>query len=1313
MARFFIDRPVFAWVIAIFLMVAGALSLTQIPVSQYPTIASPAINVRVVYPGATAETLHLMVTDLIGQELNGIEGLRYYEISNEANGRATITATFVPGTNQDLAAVDVQNRIKRVEPKIPEEVKQQGIQIDKANSGFLCMVGLYSPDGSRNNFDIGDFAARNVYNEIKRVPGVGTATLLASEKAMRIWVDPAKLTGLGLSFAQVNAAVREQNAQIPAGILGLRPSPRYTQNTITLVAHGQLLDAKQFENILLRSNPDGSAVRLKDVARVELGAAEYGFSGTYIGKPAASIIVQLSPTANALATAKAVRATLEKLRPYFPKTEKVDAGGKRPQVQRVDPYSRDVIKGVDGKPIVEDQLAIDYAIPYDTSPFINVSIMAVVRTLIEAVALVFVVMFLFLQNIRYTFIPIIVVPVAILGAFAVLLALGFSVNVMTMFGMVLVIGILVDDAIVVVENVERIMREERLPAREATRKAMRQITGAIVGMTLVLASVFIPMAFFPGAVGIIYRQFSLTMVAAILFSALLALSLTPALCANILKPHAEIHGTRVPLLQRIGLILSAFIVAGVSIFLTYHAPWFDTAAHWLGARLGSAVSPVELFENTEVFLRTAACILFLVGVRDLIHSLIFAPLFEGTRATPPVRVLFFIIGVALAAAVFFIGNLAGVFTDAFGDAHGHLVLQIARVLLIFAAVYFLFVALRGFQRVFETLTSAYTATTRIIVRGAFVMMVAYAAIVYGFTHFYAKLPTSFVPQEDNGTLLNLIQMPAGTSANRTTEAFNLLQKHYNSDPAIKTVAGVVGFSLAGAGENAAMMFVTLQPWGVRDAEHGRKAYNAALEDAKKRDDKATLAYLARFGDDTWKNSLARTVHDVTGWEKPFGIEPKPAPFSPGDYLSSAQVAARAHYAVAGIRDKFLIMPILPPAIPELGMSNGVSFRLQDRAAKGHKQLVDARNMFLGMLFADADSASPVIARNGTRPDGLEDSPQLELIIDREAAATMGVSFGEITQAVSTAYGSAYLNDFPSSGRMQRVLVQAEHLNRLTIEDLMALHLRNATGGMVPFGAVAKAKWVIGPTQVIDYNGYPSMRIEVAAAPGRTTGEVMEKIRDVETKVRATPGFEGFAVEWTKQSLEEAESGSNTPYLVAISLLFVFLLLAALYESWSIPFAVMLVVPIGALGAVLAVTLRAMPNDIYFLIGMIAIIGLSTKNAILIIEFAKEAQLRGAGLHAATVEGARQRFRPILMTSFAFILGVWPLFKASGAASASQRAIGTGVIGGMLAATLLGVFFIPAFYVVVRKLTGDRTSHYDRVRKEEMAAAEAAERSEAD
>ena len=487
MARFFIDRPVFAWVIAIFLMVAGAGSLTQLTVAQYPTIASPSVAIRVVYPGATAETLHLTVTDLIGQELNGIEGLRYYEVSNEANGRATITASFMPGTNQDLAAVDVQNRIKRVESRIPEAVKAQGIQIEKAMSGFLCMVALHSPDGSFDNFDIGDYAARNVLNEVKRVPGVGAAQLLAPEKAIRIWADPEKLTGFKISFAEVNAAVREQNSQIPAGILGLRHSPRITQNTITLVTNGQLANAEQFENILLRANPDGSTVRMIDVAKVELGASEYGFEGHYQGKPSASIIVQLTSTANALATANSLRDVLEhRIKPYFPKNAK-------------------------------GELALDYVIPYDTTPFINVSIMAVVHTLIEAIALVFIVMFLFLQNIRYTFIPIVVVPVAILGAFAVLLALSFSVNVMTMFGMVLVIGILVDDAIVVVENVERIMREEHLAPREATRKAMKQITGAIIGMTLVLASVFIPMAFFPGAVGIIYRQFSLTMVAAILF----------------------------------------------------------------------------------------------------------------------------------------------------------------------------------------------------------------------------------------------------------------------------------------------------------------------------------------------------------------------------------------------------------------------------------------------------------------------------------------------------------------------------------------------------------------------------------------------------------------------------------------------------------------------------------------------------------------------------------------------------------------------------------------------------------------------------
>jgi multidrug efflux pump len=1194
MARFFIDRPVFAWVIAIFLMVAGAISITRLPIAQYPTIASPAVNVRVVYPGATAETLHLTVTDLIGQELNGIEGLRYYEVSNEANGRATITATFMPGTNQDLAAVDVQNRIKRVESRLPEIVKSQGIQIEKSMSGFLCMVALYSPDGSLGSADIGDYAARNVLNEIKRVPGVGSAQLLASEKSMRIWVDPQKLVGLNLSFAQVNAAIVEQNRQIPAGILGLRPSPKITQNTITLVTNGQLSNVAQFEDILLRANPDGSTVRLRDVARVELGAAEYGFEGHYNGKMAANILIQLTPTANALATANGVRASMERLQQYFPKSTL----GKTDE---------------NGKPI---EYAFAYDIPYDTSTFINVSIMAVVRTLIEAIGLVFIVMFLFLQNIRYTFIPIIVIPVALLGTFAVLLSIGFSINVLTMFGMVLVIGILVDDAIVVVENVERIMREEHLSPRDATRKAMHQITSAIIGMTLVLASVFIPMAFFPGAVGIIYRQFSLTMVAAILFSALLALTLTPALCANLIKPHTDGHAP----LKRRGL----------------------------------------------------ATVLFLLP--DLLHRHILAPFFNGTaRPLPTIaRGILAGIGVALAVAIYFSGAL---------HLHGELLMAL-RGLLIFGAAFSLLLASGGFNPLFEKFSNAYEKITRHIVRFAFLVMLAYAGIIGGFGYFYEKLPASFIPQEDQGTLLNIVQLPASASAHRTGEVFREIEEYYLKDPAVSSIGGVIGFSMAGAGENAGMMFVNLKHWSQR-----------------------------------------------------------------GPQDSAENVRARALRKIATIRDAYIVMPILPPAITELGMSGGVTFNLLDRGSNGHARLLEARNAFLGLIFADAakdaihatnaaaiqrgekppiptgpqtaaDLADPkfrsTFLRQGTRPDGLEDSPQLEVEIDRDAAGAMGISFGDITTTLSTAIGSAYVNDFPSRGRMQRVIVQAESLRRISIEDLMNLYLLNKTGGMVPFSTVAKVKWVNGATQVLSYNGYQTMRLEAMPAPGRTSGEAMQKIREFE-KTLATMGFQGFATEWTKQTLEESEvtkpvvagipalSGLTMNIaLVGISLLFVFLLMSALYESWSIPFAVMLVVPVGAFGAVVAVTLRGMPNDIYFLIGMVAIIGLSAKNAILIIEFAKEQQLQGKDLLAATIEGARLRFRPILMTSFAFILGVWPLFTASGAASASQRAIGTGVVGGMLASTILGVLFIPAFYVVVRKLTGNRLSHYDKIHLEDLA-----------
>ncbi|MDR1498023.1 MAG: multidrug efflux RND transporter permease subunit [Puniceicoccales bacterium] len=1064
MARFFIDRPVFAWVIAIFLMVAGVISITQLPVATYPPIASPSVTVRVTYPGATAETLHLTVTDLISQELNGIRGLRYYEASNEASGSGTITATFFAGTDQDAAAVDVQNRLKRIEPRLPKAVLDQGVRIDKANSGFLCMVALYSTDGKRSNIDIGDYIARNVFNELARVPGVGTAQMLATEKAMRIWVDPQKLAGLNLSFSDVNAAIASQNTPMPVGTLATRPSPLTTQNTTILVAEGQLSTVEEFEKIILRADPDGATVRLKDVARVELGGATYGFEGHFNGQPSAQVAIQLSPDANALETARGVKNCMETLKKQFP------AG-------------------------------IDYAIPFDTSPFITVAIMAVVRTLVEAIALVFVVMFLFLQNIRYTFIPIIVVPVAILGAFAVLFALGFSINVLTMFGMVLVIGILVDDAIVVVENVERIMREEHLPPREATRKAMKQITSAIVGMTLVLASVFIPMAFFTGAVGVIYRQFSMTMVAAILFSALLALTLTPALCANLLKPHDAAPPKR---------------------------RGFSAIVLW---------------------------------VPDLVHKFLFTPFF------------------------------------------------------------------RWFNKGFGWLTDAYERATRWIVRAAFLFMVAYAGIVGAFAYFYERLPASFLPMEDQGSVITQVQLPPGSSMHRTSKVVDAIEKHYLSDPAVEKLTTVMGFSFGGMGENVGLSFVSLKDWSKRGPEDSAEA-----------------------------------------------------------------VAARANKKFSAERDVYLLVALMVPPIPELGMTNGVSFRLQDRASKGHEALLAARNQLIGMMHQD-----PLFNRRGTRPDGVEDSPQIQLEIDRDAVSAMGIPFTEITTVLGTAIGSAYVNDFPSAGRMQRVIVKLRGESALAMEDLMNVYVRNNKGGMVPFSAFAKTKWVIAPSQVISYNGYPAMRIEAEGMPGVTSGQVMDAIRKLEKKLP-----QGFAIEWTKQALEESESGAQAPYLIAISLLFVFLLMAALYESWSIPFAVMLVVPIGAFGAVIAVTLRGMPNDIYFLIGMIAIIGLSAKNAILIIEFAKEQQLRGKDLFSATVEGARLRFRPILMTSFAFILGVWPLFKASGAASASQRAIGTGVVGGMLAATVLGVIFIPAFFIVVRKITGNRISHYDKFHLEELA-----------
>lgn len=1026
MGKFFIDRPVFAWVLALFILLAGALSITGLPVAQYPTIAPPSVVVTATYPGASAKTLEDSVTSLIEQEMNGAEGLEYMESQSQANGQAQITVTFRPGTNVDLAAVDVQNRLKRVEARLPQAVTQQGVQVTKSRSNFLMVVTLASTDGRMDPIALGDYLSRNVLNEVKRVPGVGEAILFGTERAMRIWIDPAKLVGLNLTPADVSAAIRAQNAQVASGTLGELPNPSSQQITAPIVVTGQLSSPEQFGNIVLRANTDGSVVRLRDVARVELGGQTYGTSARINGKPISAIGVQLSPTANALGTATAVREKLDELAKYFPQ-------------------------------------GVQYEIPYDTSKFVKISIEEVVKTLLEAVLLVFLVMYLFLQNIRYTLIPTIVVPVALMGTFAAMYAFGFSINVLTMFGMVLAIGILVDDAIVVVENVERIMSEEGLSPREATRKAMGQITGAIIGITLVLIAVFIPMAFFGGAVGAIYRQFSLSMVASMIFSALMALSLTPALCATILKPvqaghHHEKRG------------------------------FFG----WFNRKFNSTTNRYQSF---------------VVGM---------------------------------------LGK-----------------------------------------------------TTR--------YMVIYGVIIACVGLLFMRLPTSFLPAEDQGYIVTNIQLPPGASTNRTLEVVEQVEQYFLKQPGVQHVVAVLGFSFSGNGQNAALAFVPLKDWDERDA--------ASTADA---------------------------------------------------------IAGKAFGAFMQLKDA-IVYPLNPPPIPELGNATGFTFRLQDRSGQGHDALLAARNQMLGMA-----GKNPVLA--GVRPEGLEDTPQLQLDIDRDKASALGVSFADINSTLSSALGSSYINDFPNLGRQQRVIMQAEATHRLQPEDLQQLYVRNVKGDMVPFSAFATSSWIKGPVQLVRYNGYPAMKISGQAAPGYSSGEAMAEMEKMAAQLPA-----GFGFEWTGQSREEKLSGAQMPMLMALSLLAVFLVLAALYESTSIPLSVMLVVPLGILGAVLGVTLRGLPSDVYFKVGLITIIGLSAKNAILIVEFAKDLQAEGKSLIEATLEAAKLRFRPIIMTSLAFILGVVPLVIASGAGSASQRAIGTGVMSGMITATALAVFFVPVFFVVVRRL----------------------------
>lgn len=1025
MAQLFISRPILAWVFALFISIAGIIALPFLPIAQYPKVAPPQLTISTSYPGASPQEIYQGVTRLIEEELNGVANMMYFESTSDTSGAVSINATFEAGTNIDQASVNVQNAIRRVESRLPSAVTSQGVNVEEAASGFLMMITLTSTDGRMDEVALGDYLNRNVLGEIRRLDGVGRAQMFAAQRAMRVWIDPDKMVGLNLTAADINAAITAQNAQVAAGQIGAAPNPVSQDLTATVLVQGQLSDPRAFGEIILRANPDGSAVLLKDVARIELGAENYNFTSRLNGQPSAAVGIQLSSTGNAVATSNAVKSKMDELSQFFPQ-------------------------------------GVEYATPYDTSPFVSASIEKVLSTLIEAVVLVFVVMFVFLQNFRYTVIPTLVVPVALLGTCAIMFATGFSINVLTMFAMVLAIGILVDDAIVVVENVERIMAEEGLSPKAATRKAMGQITGAILGITLVLACVFIPMAFFPGSTGIIYRQFSLTMVVSIGFSAFLALSLTPALCATFLKPITKGHH------EKKGL-----------------AGWFN--------------------------------------------------------------------------------------------------------------------------RNFDGLTNRYVKVTNGMAKRAGRMMVIYLALVVGLGYLFINLPSAFVPAEDQGTLLVDIQGPPEASANRTQASVRQIEEILKAESGVKDVIAIQGFSFSGSGANAALMFVTLKDWSERGADNSAQA-----------------------------------------------------------------IADRVNMSLFGLKDA-TSFALSPPAIEGFGATGGFAFRLQDRNGVGQVALSAA-----GAELMQKAGQSPVLT--GMRVEGLPDAAQVLLVIDREKANTFGVTFSDINNTITANLGSSYINDFPNAGRMQRVIVQAKDQSRLQVEDLLKLNVRNASGGMVPLSSFAIAQWQKGSPQIVGYNGYPTIRISGEPAPGNSSGAA---IAEMERLAGEMP--EGIGFEWTGQSLEEIKSGSQAPFLFGISLLFVFLLLAGLYESWSIPFSVMLVVPLGVIGCVLAVMLAGMPNDIYFKVGLIAIIGLSAKNAILIIEFAKDNYAEGKPLLESAIEAAKLRFRPIIMTSLAFTLGVVPLAIASGASAASQNAIGTAVLGGMISATILGVFFVPAFFVFVLKL----------------------------
>ncbi|MDO5090998.1 MAG: efflux RND transporter permease subunit [Cardiobacteriaceae bacterium] len=1049
MSRFFIDRPVFAWVVAIFIILAGLLSLTRLPIEQYPNIGAPTIQIGVAYPGARASDIEESVLALIEREMNGIDGLDYMSASANANGTGSVSLTFKAGTDADIAQVNVQNSLAQVSSRLPTAVTQNGIRVSQSNEGFLMVVALTAKAGS--NLDVremSDYAARNILPELQRVDGVGGIQQFGAETAMRIWLQPEKLRGYGLNATDISAAIAEQNRQIPTGSLGALPAVDGQRFSAVINVPGQLKDVESFENIVVKSSASGATVRLRDVARVELGQESYAATMRLNGETAAGMAVQLASDGNAVATAKAVKARMADLAQYFPE-------------------------------------GLEWNVPYDTSTFVELSIKQVLITLGEAMVLVFVVMFLFLQNLRYTLIPAIVVPISLLGALSVMLLMGMSINVLTMFAMVLVIGIVVDDAIVVVENVERLMAEEGLTPYQATVKSMGQIANAIVGITLVNIVVFVPMAFFPGATGGIFRQFALVMAGSIAFSGFLALTLTPALCATMLKPvkagHHEKHG-------------------------------------FFGA----------------------------------------------------------------------------------------------------------------FNRVVKALTHAYEATLAKLIRVSYAVFVFYIALGAGAFFLFQKLPTNFLPDEDQGFVIASVQLPAGATAERTNDKIREMENVALNIPEVANMAAVQGFSFTGQGQNMGLAFITLKDWAERT----------------------------------------------------------------GAGQSAAAVGQKLMGGFMQIRDA-TIFALSPPAIPALGTSSGFSLQLEDRGGAGHEALLAARNQLMGMAMQHADLIAQV------RPGGLADAPQLRIDINRDAAYAQGVSLSAIAATLGMNFGSAYVNDFPNNGRLQKVTIQADAGSRMQEDDLRTLNIPNNSGGQVPLGAIAQFHWEDGQMQASRYNGYPAMALSGSAAPGKSTGEAMRKIEEL---ARQLPP--GFAIEWTGLSLEEQRAGNQQLYVYGFTILAVFLCLAALYESWSIPFAVLLVLPLGFLGVSGGVFLRNLfnaqmgiaeffANDIYFQIGMITVMGLVAKNAILIIEFAKDLQESGLSRIQAALSAAHLRFRPIVMTSMAFILGVVPLYLASGASSASQRAIGTSVFWGMSVGTFLGLVMIPIFFVIVRRIFPGRLGILDK------------------